>query len=172
MYRLLFISLISLMAVGCDVQPVQKTSDQKQNDQQETINKQAVEEVGLPNIVNFAEKRQLKDIYELRDKAITTYTYTQDNNGINHLLCRSVNYGIPYSTQYTNPMQPAMHTYSQDNLQHYGGYAVPQADPNGLYSPASAEGTWIFCLDPNTKKPAPLYVEPRVIVSPFKLPSK
>lgn len=49
-------------------------------------------------------------------------------------------------------------------------YAVlPQADPNGLFSPASAEGTWILLKDPHGSDVKPVYVEPRVIVSPFKL---
>ena len=46
---------------------------------------------------------------------------------------------------------------------------VPQADPNGLFSPASADGTWVMCLNPETNQAAPLYVEPRIIVSPFEL---
>ncbi len=47
---------------------------------------------------------------------------------------------------------------------------IPQADPNGLFSPASAEGAWVLCLDPADKRTKPVYVEPRVVVSPFRLP--
>jgi hypothetical protein len=47
--------------------------------------------------------------------------------------------------------------------------ALPQADPNGLFSPASAEGTWVLLKDPNGKETRPVYIEPRIIVSPFKL---
>ena len=47
---------------------------------------------------------------------------------------------------------------------------VAQADPNGLFAPASADGTWVMCLDPKTKEVKPVYIEPRVIVTPFELP--
>ena len=46
---------------------------------------------------------------------------------------------------------------------------MPQADPNGLFSPESAEGTWVLCSDPSGNgETRPVYVEPRIIVSPFK----
>ena len=48
---------------------------------------------------------------------------------------------------------------------------LAQADPNGLFSPGSAEGTWIMCKDPKGPDVRPVYVEPRVIVSPFPLPA-
>ncbi len=46
---------------------------------------------------------------------------------------------------------------------------LPQADPNGLFSPAAADGTWVLCLNPRTRELSPLYVEPRIISSPFPL---
>ena len=46
---------------------------------------------------------------------------------------------------------------------------LPQADPNGLFSPPSAEGTWVMCKDPNSDKVEPIYSEPRIIVSTFPL---
>jgi hypothetical protein len=50
------------------------------------------------------------------------------------------------------------------------GYNLPQSEPNGLFMPTTAEGTWVTCINPNsTGEIAPVYVEPRVIVSPFKL---
>jgi hypothetical protein len=78
-------------------------------------------------------------------------------------FCSSIGYGLPYATQFTNPQKI-------EDKQTQIGYAIlPQADPNGLFSPASAEGTWILCKDPNSDKVAPIYVEPRVVTSPFKL---
>ncbi len=69
--------------------------------------------------------------------------------------------GIPYATQYTNPSK----------IDYYGQVVMtlPQADPNGLFSPAAAEGTWVLCLNPKNKKVVPIYIEPRIIVSPFAL---
>ena len=90
-----------------------------------------------------------------------TYTYIVDMNGRPHKLCDSLGYGLPYATQYTNPQMPQ---------QPFNGsvYVLPQADPNGLFSPAAAEGTWVMLLDADGQ-PHPVYIEPRVIVSPFKL---
>lgn len=150
----LILALIALAVLaGCV-----ESSDSKQNKQQEELSMRSVESVGLPGITKFQEKRTLKQILELRDKEIATYSYTQDMNGRLHLLCKSVGYGIPYATQYTNPMR-----YSSQGL------ALPQADPNGLFSPASADGTWVLCLNPETKQMSPVLVEPRLVVSPFPL---
>jgi hypothetical protein len=98
-----------------------------------------------------------------------TYTYLYNEmTGKKVFLCNSVGYGLPYATQFTSPQKIE---YSNDAS--HAGYnysVVPQADPNGLFSPAAAEGTWVMCKDPNGDKTAPVYIEPRVIVSPFKLP--
>lgn len=149
---------IAIALTGCDYQP---SADQVSQQKQEKLAAEGNAEVGMPAIVNFQEKRNLKMIQELRDTALSTVTYTQDLAGKLHKLCDSVGYGIPAATQYTNPKYTTSHA---------GVYiTLPQADPNGLFSPASADGTWVLCLNPDTKKMAPVYVEPRVIVSPFTL---
>ena len=139
------------------------SSDDIQNAKQEELSKQGVESVGLPAIKNFQEKRLMKDILELRDQPnLVTYTYTQDMTGHLHKLCDSIGYGLPYATQYTNPQKVEYHTS--------GGYiATPQADPNGLYSPPQADGTWVLCKVPGKDAVKPVYIEPHVIVSPFPL---
>jgi len=148
------------LLAGCDVQV---SSDQIQNAKQEELSKQSVESVGLPAIHNFQEKRILKDILELRDNPkLVTYTYITDLNGHLHLRCQSIGYGIPYATQYTSPSKVVWHSQS-------GNVVLPQADPNGLFSPASAEGTWVLCKNPNKDEVSPVYVEDRVTVSPFPL---
>lgn len=157
------LTALILVLAACDEGP--PTSDQIANKQQELLSKQSVQEVGLPNIVNFQEKKNLKMILEKRDLAkLTTFTYLVDLNGHMHLLCASIGYGTPYSTQFTNPMKAGY--YGQGGIT-----ALPQADPNGLFSPASAEGTWVMCQNPNNKADVqPVYVEPRIITSPFAFP--
>ena len=159
MKKILFVVAVAALLAGCE-----ETSYEKEHAKQEALSMQGNSAVGMPAINNFAEKKMMKMIIELRDQQITTITYTQDMNGKLHKLCDSQGFGLPYATQYTNPQQ----------VTHYGaGYAtLPQADPNGLFSPSSAEGTWIMCLNSQTKKMAPVYVEPRVIVSPFPLTSE
>jgi hypothetical protein len=138
------------------------SSDRVQQDQQEILLKQATNATGMPSITRFTERKMLKAILELRDSELATVTYIVDLQGHAHKLCNSVGYGLPYATQYTSPQK------LDTSVNHY--VVLPQADPNGLFSPASADGTWIMCLNPETKKAAALYVEPRVIVSPFELP--
>lgn len=154
--------ILGMLVAGC----VENTenSDQKQRKEQERLSEQSHMSVGMPAIVNFQEKRVLKNILELRDTEIKTITYTQDMNGILHKLCDSIGYGVPYGTQYTNPMRLAGHDNSG-----YALVAIPQADPNGLFSPPTAEGTWVLCFNKETKNVSPIYVEPRIIVSPFAL---
>jgi hypothetical protein len=161
---MIFVVLMFVMAiVGCENKPT--TSDDIQKSQQEQMLKEASAQTGMPAIKNFRERKMAKDILELRDQeGLVTYTYLWNEfNGKKVFFCESVGYGLPYATQYSNPQKI-------EASQHQTGYAIlPQADPNGLFSPASAEGTWVLCKDPNGKKVAPVYVEPRIIVSPFKL---
>lgn len=159
-FTAIILSIITVLLAGCGNA---SNSDSIQHQQQEAINKQLDMAVGMPAIVNGQEKRVLKDIIEMRDKQIVTVTYTQDMNGKLHKLCDSIGYGISAAEQYTNPQRVVYNGIK--------GYAVtlPQADPNGLFSPGSTEGTWVMCKSPSSGKVAPIYVEPRIIVSPFPL---
>ena len=150
------------MLAACSDGHDYRNSQQIERDNQEKSLKIMAQSIGMPAITNFAEKRMMKDIIELRDQNVATTTYIVDMNGRYHKVCNSVGYGLPYATQYTNPMKAAGGGSA-------GYYTVPQADPNGLYSPASADGTWVLCVDSKSGKPKPVYIEPRVIVSPIAL---
>ncbi len=150
------ILLFVMMCSACD----RVDSDAKQMKQQETLLLEATSQVGMPAIKNFRERKILKDIIELRDQSgLVTYTYLfSEVTGQLVYLGESVGYGIPAATQFTNPQK----YYAQ-------GVTLPQADPNGLFSPSSAEGTWVLMKDPNGGDVKPVYCEPRIVVSPFKL---
>jgi hypothetical protein len=158
MKQILALVAVATLLTACDVK---ETSTQIERRKQEELSLQAVQSVGMPSIVNFAEKRMMKDIIELRDQNVATTAYIVDMNGKLHKICTAVGYGLPYATQFTNPQRVSDYTH--------GVVAIPQADPNGLYSPASADGTWVLCVDPKSGKPRPVFIEPRVIVSPFPL---
>jgi len=158
MKKILLIAAVATVLSACDLQ---ESSTQIERRKQEELSLQSVQSVGMPAITNFAEKRMMKDILELRDKNVATTTYLVGMNNQLTKLCDSVGYGLPYATQYTNP-QHAVYDGGH-------GQILPQADPNGLYSPASAEGTWVLCVDHKDGKAKPVYVEPRVIVSPISL---
>lgn len=164
-----FIALASIAVLGVTLTgciEYTSSSDEVQQKQQERILKEGTAQTGMPAIKNFRERKLLKQIIEMRDQdGLVTYTYTvPETTGRPVFLCNSIGYGLPAATQYTNPQKI-------ENPPGIAGYYVmPQADPNGLYSPSSAEGTWVMCSDPSgSGKTRPVYVEPRVIVSPFKL---
>jgi len=150
---------------GCEDNQATKTENKVAEQQAQSL-EQAIQQVGMPGITNFTEKKLVRKLYELRDQnGLATYTYVPDINGRMWHLCDSIGYGLPYGVQFTNPERRAPNaSYTQY------GYNIPQAEPNGLFMPPTAEGTWVICMDPAKKgEIAPVYVEPRVIVSPFKL---
>jgi len=126
---------------------------------------QGVMSVGMPAVTNFAEKRMMKDIIEMRDQMRPTYTYLagEMNGTIGEKVCDSLGYGLSGATQYTNPQKIEW----RSNGSIYSSSVLPQADPNGLFSPAATEGTWVMCKVPGMDKVMPQYIEPRVIVLTF-----
>jgi hypothetical protein len=179
MKRILPVVIVFLL-IGCAPAP---TSNDTQRDMQNDLLADATAQTGMPSIKNFRERKILKDILELRDQTgLITYTYLENLQpqvirGVTALggkltfFGETVGYGIPYATQYTAP--ETMQTYylksSGTSERRYGAERLPQADPNGLFSPASAEGTWVLMKDPNGPDTKPIYIEPRIVVSPFKL---
>jgi hypothetical protein len=165
MNKILMIALLtfSFTLAGCEKD---NSSDTVQQAQQESILAEATASVGMPAITNFRERRLLKEIIELRDQdGLVTYTYLYaENSGKLVFLCNSIGYGIPAATQFTNP-EKILHPYSGVFM------SLPQADPNGLFSPESAEGTWVMCSN-GSDLARPMYVEPRIVVSTFKLPTE
>lgn len=157
--------LLALMGAGAGPDGCSDNTDTRQAKQQEQMLAQSNNAVGMPAITNNQEKRMLKQILEARDRVITTTTYVIDLNARIHKLCDSVGYGVSAATQFTNPSRLAYDVHDSAVL--------PQADPNGLFSPASTEGTYIMCQNPaNPKELGVVYAEPRVIVSPFLLDVK
>lgn len=161
LFAALLVVFVALTAEDCN-RP--ETTDQKQQQQQEQILAEGNAKTGMPSITNFRERKLLRDILEKRDKAdYVTYTYVySEMTGKFTFFCESIGYPIPYATQYTSPQK-----LEGRYMEHM--YVIPQADPNGLFSPASADGTWVLCKDPNSKRVEAVYVEPKVTTSPFRL---
>ena len=141
--------------------------------QQEQQMREANAQTGLPAIVNFQEKKMLKMLYELRDQEnliCHAYLFNQMNGEIGQYLGKCIGYGLPASTQYSNPMKLVD---GEKMLERYAdGNAIqplPQAEPNGLFMPEGLSATWLMMIDPETNEPRPVYIEPLIIVSPFKL---
>jgi hypothetical protein len=132
----------------------------------QTIIMNAISRIGMPKISNFRELLMMNSVLEKRDQALATWTYMwSDYNRCYTLIGASVAYPIPYATQRTSPMKVAHNTS--------GIVAIPQADPNGLYSPANAEGTFLELNDPSkTNETGVMYSEPRLTTVPFQLPER
>lgn len=165
MKKLLLLSFTIIMFASCKQVG---TADEVAQNQQEQSLKEASEEVGMPAITNFQEKKNLKWIYELCDnEKLICYVYLFDSmhGCVGQYLGECIGYGIPYSTQYSNPDKLIEGGYYSSHW----GTAMPQAEPNGLFKPTGLSATWLIMIDPVTKKPTPVYLEPEIIVSPFKL---
>ena len=63
---------LALVTLGCDNAP---SSDVIQQQEQERILMEGTAQLSMPAIKNFREKKLYKDILEMRDRNITTYTY-------------------------------------------------------------------------------------------------
>ena len=166
--------LMTSMLVGCGQR---ETASSKENNYTQDLMEQSSSIVGYPDITNFFEKAQLKEIYELRDDPnLICYWYTKnDMTGKWIYQGECIGYGIPYTTQFTQPdtMQraalPVLDINGNDKGRNeYYTEVLPQADPNGLYSSASTSATWILKTDKdgNIK---PTYVESEITVSQSKL---
>lgn len=157
MKKLICLLIVCMSLVGCAMD-----STEREEHYQEGLMQKANDEVGMPNITEFTEKKMAKMIWELRDDAdLVTYSYISNIDGKFVYLGQSVGYGLPYSTQYTNPEK-----------YEYNGATLPQADPNGLYSGDGLSSTWVMLVDETTGDVKPVYVEQELFVSPYKLPRR
>jgi len=144
-----------------------QTADKVEEKKTQQLAAEAARQAGVPNITNFTEKKFMKLIYELRDRELSTYSYFMDFQGRLFLLCESVGYGVSASTQYVNPERIIEH-------EGYGtggadwAVAVSQAEPNGMHMPEGLSATYVLCSD-GAGGVAPVYSEPNLIVSPFRL---
>lgn len=140
---------------------LEDTADDVQRKKTETMLGEAQKQIGMPNIVNWQQRRLMKAIYELCDQEnLICYAYIKsDYQGKLMFIGRCIGFGIPFSAQYTNPMKKIK----------MRELTIPQADPNGLFMPTSSSATWLMMVDPKTNKPRPVYIEPEIVVSPFAL---
>ncbi len=156
---------MTIFAGACDEQI--SSAEQRQAKQTNKILDEANRQFGLPNIHNFQQKKIMKMIYEETDREdLICYAYIKsDYRGELVFIGKCIGYGVPFSAQYTNPMK----SLNDGCCSGMSNTILPQADPNGLYMPTSSSATWLMMIDPKTKKPRPVYIEPEIVVSPFPL---
>jgi len=139
-------------------------SEEKQEDWTNDMMDEAQRQAGLPNIVNFQERKLTKQIFEMRDQAdLVCYAYIQsEHTGKLIYIGRCLGFGIPASVQYTTPTK-------LEYFSHGGVGEIPQADPNMLYMPTGLSATWLMLYDAKKKEYVPAYFEPLIVVSPIPL---
>lgn len=162
-------TLSLLLSIVCACDPRTVTTDAKQAAATEALVSEANRQVGMPNITNFTERKFAKMIRELCDTEVATFTYIIDMHGKRHFLCESIGYGIPYSVQFTNPMK--VEKVRSRSAGYLAALTLPQPEANGLFMPAGSSATWVLAARPDGGV-SPIYVEPQILVSPFRLDSE
>lgn len=171
-FVLAFATMIALVSTSCRRG---ETSDSKMAEQMEQLQVEGNKAVGVPAISNFLEKKTLKWVYELCDQSdLICYAYlgNEMEGKVGQYLGRCLGYGIPYSAQFSNPLK--YQGVTADKVADFPGKSfvfdyvlLPQAEPNGIFKPEGMDATWVIMLDPRTNEPMPVYIEQKIIVSPF-----
>lgn len=154
-------AMMICMLVGC--------GETEENQYTKELMNQAYDAVGFPDVSNYFERAQLKEIYELRDDPnLICYWYTKnDMSGKWIYQGKCIGYGIPYTTSMT----------ASESLQRIDTTAghqweiVPLAEPNGLYASPSTSATWILSVNEDGGI-TPIYVESEITVSQTKMAAR
>lgn len=163
----IFIFTTGFLFDGCKSLGDAETTDSQVAEQTDQMMSEANKQVGMPNINNWNQKKIVRDLYELLDQeGLQTHTYIVNMHGEKIYLGRSIGYGIPASVQFSNPEKIAKD--AGDFGQYADDIKMPQPEPNGLFMPEGLDATWVFLLD-GDGNPRPVYLEPQILVSPFKL---
>jgi len=149
-------ALMVCVLTGCA-----ETAETKYTDE---LKQQISDRYGFPDVSNFFEYSQFKEIYEMRDNPdLICYWYTKnDMSGKWVYQGECIGYGIPYGASITAPE-------SYQRLKNVGWERLPLAEPSGIYTNGvSSSATWILTTDKdgNIK---PTYVECEITVSQTKL---
>jgi len=113
----------------------------------------------VPSFDWSLERHMLIQIYAARQRATNTYSYVQSEfTGKLLWQCPSIGFPLPYATQLTNPSQII---FRHHPTEHDASGVVGQQEPNGLFSPAQADGTWVPCVN-EAGKVVPVYEERHV----------
>lgn len=181
MHKVLSIIIAIIMVVGCFSGCQRETTSSRENEYTQNMMEQASYAVGYPNITNFFERAQLKEIYEMRDDHnLICYWYTKnDMTGKWIYQGTCIGYGIPYGTSITQTdtvqraALPALSVTGEDkSYNEYYTEVMPQAEPNGLYTNGlSTSATWILTTDAEGNI-APTYVESEITVTQVKIASR
>jgi hypothetical protein len=112
-----------------------------------------------PNITNYYEYLQLKQIYEARNNPqLILNAYIAAYDGSLRCLGKVKGFGVPYGTEWSQPVS--------------GGSGGSVPEPNALYPSQSTNADWVQLIDPSTGKATITFVEPNLVITSMNLPCK
>ncbi len=150
--------LLSAADGGCDAKDSSSNATRQEQAQQNLQMEQFLRNQPVPSFDWSLERHMLIQLYTARQRATNTYSVVQSEfTGKILWSCPSIGFPLPYSTQLTNSLQAQWRGYSD----HWSSAVVEQQEPNGLFSPPSAEGTWVPCVDERGRI-TPVYEERKV----------
>lgn len=154
---------MALSLAGCAPPP--ETVNETETRQQAAVLKNIVENQPPPDLGGYSREREaLIQIVEERNRSTPTWTYRIALDGSLIEVCPSIGFGIPYATQLTAPER--MET-GGNGSSGYWAVTVPQSEPNSLYSPESANATWVICVINGMQ--VVQYMEEDVDIRPYRL---
>lgn len=145
---------LALIMAGCSQQSIVDEGRQSESNYSAIVNNQPIPDFGGYSF----ERAVVIETYLARNRAINTYSYTLTETGILVEICASKGYPIPYATQLTSPDRRVTGLEA----------VVSNPEPNGLYSPDSAEASYIMCINADGSV-APTYWEARVFSLPYRI---
>jgi hypothetical protein len=154
-FYLFSLPVVALACMGnssCDAQPTAADKERAVVNQQQDL---YVANQPAPVFDWSLERHLLTELYKARNNAVATYSYVRNQYTGKFLSsCPSIGFPISAGTQLTSPQMTDRHTGE------YGGgnVVLPQPEPNGLFSPSEARGTYVMCLN-NDGKVEPRYYE-------------
>jgi len=172
---LLLLIFITCVAGQCGETVVNEVDKEQSKLQQEAQKQMIIKMDGLPEITNWTEAKTLKDIIEDRDdpKLICYWYMYNEYSGLLMYQGKCKGYGIPYSTQFSNP-EKVVDMEGQIGVT-WDGWALgtlPQAEPNGLFTASSSSATWVNAISEDGKTSQVEYVEPLIVVTKVKKPAR
>lgn len=139
--------VLALALAGCAT-----PADSAERVSVEQQQKQYVLSQPVPQFDWSLERHEMIELYRARNNAVSTYSVVYSQyRGVITFACPSIGYPIPGGTQLTNP-EKGVGTY----------YPLPQAEPNGLYSPGTSAGTYVMCVNEDGTI-SPVYIEENVM---------
>lgn len=149
---------------GCDWKnPTEVTAETR--DQEAAQRQQAQYQIGqpLPAYDYSLERDLLIQLYNLRNRTVTTHSVWRSDFGKIEGDCPSMGYGLPYDTSLTNPSQAV---WAGDGINgDRAGITIGQAEPNGIFASTNTSATWVFCIG-TSGNIEPMYIETKVTVYP------